>query len=267
MKSTLFARGLAPILILLLLLPSQAQAANTLFWMTQTPKTSAFYVVQVRNTPNTPVVAVANWTVLNVTSTNITIMEDGLLGVFGSLGVSLIANGQVQLLQARVVIRSVYNLTDRLCFRPCQVFSPREHAWEWIPSTNTSSLVGQNFDILSTTFEVNGNQTLAPYNRTAWRLQPLVQVYLPSLLLYNFWYDMDSGILLRADLFSAGDGNLTISLTNTTPNLQIQNVALPLTPTQLSIILLSILASYVILSPKGRIRRIKRSMARTQPIQ
>ncbi len=261
MQRILAARGLVPILVLLLLFPSQAQAANTLPWMT--PGTSAHYLVIIRNTPNMPVVGVANWTVLKVVSSNITIQEDGILGVIGALGVSLISSGAISLLQARVVLSADYNVTSRLCFRPCTLFSPREHAWEWIPSSNNSSLNGQDFDILSTTFEVTGNTTLAPFNRTAWVLRPLVQVYLPSVLLDNFWYDQNTGILLRADLFSAGTGNLTMRLANSTPNIGAQDLAAPLTPTQLSITFLLVVGSYVLLSPRGRMRLAKSRLARS----
>ena len=249
------ARALVPMLLLLLLFPSQTQAANRLPWMTS--GSGAIYSVIIRNTPNMPVVAVANWTVLKVVSSNITIQEDGLLGVIGALGVSLIASGAISILQARVVLSADYNVTSRLCLRPCTLLSPREHAWEWIPSSSNSSLNGQDFDILSTTFEVTGNATLAPFNRTAWELQPLVQVYLPSLLLYNFWYDQNTGILLRADLFSAGNGNLTITLNNSSSNIGAHALASPLTPTQLSLAILMIVGSYVLLSHGGRMRIAK----------
>ncbi len=259
MHGTAGIRGLAPVLILLLLLPSQARATSTLPWMT--PNTSAHYNVIVRNTPNMPIVAVANWTVLNVTLLEITFVEDGILGAIGSLGVSLISGGKVSLLGARVILNSDYSLTSRLCLRPCPLITPNEHAWEYIPSTDNSSLAGKNFDILSTTFGVIGDETLAPYNRTAWRLLPLVQVYLPALRLSNFWYDKDTGILLRADLFSEGDGNLTVILVNTTPNLGVQGLAVPLTSAQLSVILLLVLASYVLLAPRQRFRLSKSSLA------
>ncbi len=260
MQRIIAARALLPMLVLLLLFPSQTQAANRLPWMTA--GTGAQFSVIIRNTPNMPEVAVTRWAVLKVDASNITIQEDGLLGVIGALGVSLISSGTVSLLQAHVVLSTVYNVTSRLCLRPCTLLSPREHAWEWIPSSNTSSLIGQDFDIFSTTFEVTGNTTLAPYNRTAWQLQPLIQVYLPSLLLYNFWYDQSTGVLLRADLFSSGNGNLTITLANSTSNIGAQNLAAPLTPAQLSITFLLIVGSYVLLSPKGRMRIGKSRLAR-----
>jgi len=253
------AKGLVPMLVLLLLLPSQVQAANTAGWMT--PSTGARYLVVVNSVPNTPVISVANWTILRVSSANITIEENGLLGVIGALGVSLISSGSISLLSAHVVLNAVYNLTSRLCIRPCQLVSPREHAWEWIPSSNNSSLIGQDFDILSTTFEVVSNSTLTTYNRTAWQLKPLIDVYSPSVLLYNFWYDRNTGILLQADLYVGGTGNLTISLDNSTPNLGVQNFAAPLTPAQLSTILLSTLAAYALIGSRARLHVNKRRIA------
>jgi hypothetical protein len=250
--------GLVPILMLLLILPQQARAVNTSWMM---PPTGAQYLVIDRNVPNMPIIAFSNWTVLSVNSTHIMIQEDGLLGLIGALGVSLISSGTVSLLQARIVLSAVYNRTSRLCVRPCELLSPREHAWEWIPSSNNATLFGLDFDILSTVFEVVGNATLAPYNRTAWILKPLVDVYSPSVLLYNFWYDQNTGILLRADLFVGGTGNLTVVLENSTANLGVQNLAAPLTPTQLSIIFLSILVSYALVSPRVRVRLTKNRLA------
>ncbi len=252
MNRILAAKGLAPILMLLFLLPSQVQAANTSPWMT--PTTGARYLVIDNNVPNTPVLTVANWTILQINSENITIQEDGLLGVLGALGISLISSGSISLLGTHIVLSAVYNLTSRLCLRPCQLLSPREHAWEWIPSSSNSSLIGQDFNVLSTTFEVIGNSTLSPYNRTAWQLKPLIDVYSPTVQLYNFWYDQNTGILLQADLFVGGTGNLTVRLDNSTPNLGAQNLAAPLTLTQFSIILLSTLAAYALIASRVRIR-------------
>ena len=248
------ANTVALIFILLLLIPQEAQAVNT-SWMI--PTTAAQYQVAVRTLPNTPVIAASTWTILKVNSTHITIQEDGLLGVIGALGVSLVSSGSVSLLQARVVLSAVYNRTSRLCMRPCQLLSPREHAWEWIPSSDNASLFGQDFDILSTTFEVLGNTTLAPYNRTAWLLRPLIDVYSPSVFLYNFWYDQKTGILLRADLYVGGTGNLTVEVNTSTANLGVQNLAAPLTPTQLSLIFLSVIVSNALLTSRARTRATK----------
>lgn len=247
--------SLAVMLLLVLLLPPQAQGASTLPWMS--PSTTALYAVMVRNTPNMPVVASANWTVLNVTSSIITIREDGILGTIGSLAVSLLTSGVVQLLNVRIVTSEDYNLTDRHCLRPCllpQINLQNQHAWEWIPSNSSSNLTGQYFDILQTVFMVSGNVTLAPYNRTAWQLVPLIQVYTPGLILYRFWYDRNTGILLRADLFSQGDGNLTVALENTSSNLGIQGVGVPLTPLQISLVLGLILISLPMIASRRRFR-------------
>ncbi len=258
MHRILASKGLAPILILIFLLPSQVQAANTSPWMT--PGTGARYLVIDNNVANSPVLSVANWTILEINSTDITIREDGLLGVIGALGISLITSGTISLLGTHVVLTTVYNLTSRLCMRPCQLFSPREHAWEWIPSSNNSTLIGQDLNILSTTFEVISNSTLSPFNRTAWQLKPLVEVYSPTVLLYNFWYDQNTGILLRADLFVGGTGNLTVTLDNSTPNLGVQNLAAPITLSQFSILLLLTLAAYALIAIRIRIRLGKRRL-------
>lgn len=241
--------SLAVILILILFLPPHVQGASNLPWMI--PSTTALYAVMVRNTPNMPVVASANWTVLNVTSPIITIREDGILGTIGSLAISLLTSGTVQLLTLRVVTSDEYNLTDRHCLRPCllpQINLQNQHAWEWIPSNSTSNLKGQNFDILQTVFTVSGNETLAPYNRAAWQLVPIIQVYTPGLILYRFWYDQSTGILLRADLFSQGDGNLTVVLEKTSPNLGIQGLGIPVTPLQISVVLGMILISLPVIT-------------------
>lgn len=253
MHRTLVAKGLAPLLMLLFLLPSQAQAASMPAWMA--PGTQAQYLVIDNNVPNTPVVTYANWTIQEIRSGNITIQEDGLLGLIGAYGVTLLSSGTISVLGMHVVLSTVYNQTSRLCLRPCELFSPREHAWEWIPSNQSSSLIGQNFNILSTTFEVIGNSTLSIYNRTAWQLKPLVDVYSPTVQLYNFWYDQKTGILLQADLFVGGTGNLTVQLENSSPpSVGLQNLAIPLTLTQFSFILISTLAAYALIASRVRIR-------------
>ncbi len=250
-------RGLAPLALVLLIIPTPAQAATTPVWMT--PHSGALYVVKITTIPNQASFAYGNWTVVSTTSTKVTMYEDGILGVLGSLGVSLISSGIVTLLGLHVAHTADYNLTDRMCTRPCpQLNLTSDYAWEWIPSTHNSTLSGQVFRILQAPLNVTGLETLAPYNRTAWRLAPLLQIYVPYVVLGNFWYDRDTGILLRADLFSQGDGNLTMSLITSSSNLGIQDpTAVPVTSAQLALTFLGATLSFLALAPRMRLRKVR----------